>query len=132
MLSGSSTSGRDCSSCGYRNTFPLPPELPPDGPQQDGTARYGCEPGANSPGFVLPASRCGDTVTSVVNDRDIWRAANLLVRRHGRPYAAPAAARRAEELLAAGDVEGYAVWKRILSAATELTRTALAKGERVN
>jgi hypothetical protein len=68
----------------------------------------------------------------MVDDRDIWRAANLLVRRNGRPDAAPAAARRAEELLAAGDVEGYAVWKRILSAVAELTRTTPAEGERVN
>ncbi len=42
------------------------------------------------------------------------------------------AARRADELLAAGDVEGCAVWKRILAAIGELTRTKLAMGERVN
>ena len=68
----------------------------------------------------------------MVDDRDIWRAANLLVRRHGRPDAGAAAVRRAEELLAAGDVEGYAVWKRILSAVAELTRATRGEDERVN
>ena len=68
----------------------------------------------------------------MVDDRDIWRAANLLVKRHGCADAASVAARRAEELLAAGDVEGYAVWKRILSAVAELTRPTPAEGERVN
>ena len=51
--------------------------------------------------------------------------------RHGA-NAAMAAAERVDELLAAGDVEGCAVWKRILAAVTELARTAPAEGERVN
>ena len=34
--------------------------------------------------------------------------------------------------LGAGDVERGAVWKRILAAAGELTRTKPAEGERVN
>jgi hypothetical protein len=67
----------------------------------------------------------------MVDDPDIWRAANLLLKRHG-PDAALAAARRADELLAAGDPEGCAVWKRILEAVGELTRTKPTKGERVN
>jgi hypothetical protein len=42
------------------------------------------------------------------------------------------AARRADQhLLAAGDVEGCAVGKRILHAVGELTRTRSAEGERV-
>ena len=68
----------------------------------------------------------------MVDDRDIWRAANLLVRRYGRPDAASAAARRAEELRAAGDVEGYAVCKRILAAVAELTRATPAEDEWAN
>ena len=64
-------------------------------------------------------------------DRDIWTAANLMVKRHGDD-AAPMAAKRAEELAAGGDVEGYAVWKRILAAVSELARTKPAEGERVN
>ena len=42
------------------------------------------------------------------------------------------AAQRADELLAKGDVEGCAVWKRILAAVDELTRTTPAKGAPVN
>jgi hypothetical protein len=68
----------------------------------------------------------------MVDDRYIWHAANLLVRWHGCADAASVAARRAEELLAAGDGEDYAVWKRILSADAELTRMTPAEGERVN
>ena len=67
----------------------------------------------------------------MVDDPDIWRAANLLVKRHGAD-AALTAARRADELLAAGDDEGCAIWKRILEAVSELTRTTPAEGERVN
>jgi hypothetical protein len=35
-------------------------------------------------------------------------------------------------LLAAGDTDGCAVWKRILEAVAELLRTKPAEGERVN
>ena len=63
----------------------------------------------------------------MIAEIDIWRAANILVKRHGVD-AALVAAQRADELLAKGDVEGCAVWKRIL----ELTRTKPAEGERVN
>jgi hypothetical protein len=54
----------------------------------------------------------------MVDDPDIWRAANLLLKRHGADTAI-AAANRADELLGAGDVEGWAVWRRILAAVTE-------------
>jgi hypothetical protein len=42
------------------------------------------------------------------------------------------AARRADELFKANDRDGYAIWKRILSAVAEVTRTTPAEGERVN
>ena len=67
----------------------------------------------------------------MVDASDIWRAVNLLVKRHGAD-AALAAAQRADELLTAGDVEGCAVWKRILRVVGQLTRTAPAEGEWVN
>jgi triphosphoribosyl-dephospho-CoA synthetase len=63
----------------------------------------------------------------MVDDHDIWRAANLLVKRHGHE-AALVAARRADEVLAAGDVEGCAIWKRIREAITELARMTPADG----
>jgi len=67
----------------------------------------------------------------MIDDLDILRAANLLLKRHGDD-AELAAAQRADEMLNRGDIEGYAVWQRILSAVADLTRTKPAEGERVN
>ena len=67
----------------------------------------------------------------MIDDLDILRAANLLLKRYGSE-AAIEAAQRADELFADGDSEGYAIWKRILDAVAELTRTTLTEGERVN
>ena len=67
----------------------------------------------------------------MIDDLDILRAANILIKRHGAD-AALVAAQRADELLDDGDADGYAIWKRILSAVAELTRTKPAEGERVN
>ncbi len=62
---------------------------------------------------------------------DIWRAAQLLVKRHGAD-APIVAAQRADELLEKRDLEGLAVWKRILQAVKELLRTAPKDGEKLN
>lgn len=62
---------------------------------------------------------------------DIWRTVNLLVKERG-DRAAVAAARRAAELLANGDVEGCAAWGRILVAIRDLQRTTPNSGERLN
>ena len=67
----------------------------------------------------------------MIDDLDIFQAADILIKRRGAD-AAIEAARRADELLAAGDPEACAVWRRILAAILELTRTTPAKGERVN
>ncbi len=48
----------------------------------------------------------------------------LLVRIH--------AAKRADAVLEAGDLDGYAVWKRILRVIEELQRTTLKSGEAVH
>ncbi len=57
----------------------------------------------------------------IVGDRDIYRAAKLLVDRHGED--APIhAAKQADELMGEGDIEGRAVWLRVKSAAEELLR----------
>ncbi len=50
---------------------------------------------------------------------DIYRAANELIKQHG-DAADIEAAMRADERLAAGDVEGRAVWLRIVKAIAEL------------
>ncbi len=57
----------------------------------------------------------------MIDDMDIWRAAKLLVDRHG-DEAPIHAAMRADEMLAEGDVDGQRIWKRILSAIEELLR----------
>ena len=67
----------------------------------------------------------------MIDDRNIWRAANLLLKRYGND-AAIEAGRKADELFEAGDHEGCAIWKCILQAVNELTRTKPAEGERVN
>ncbi len=66
-----------------------------------------------------------------VPDIDMWRAADLLVKRHGKD-AAIVAAQRADECLAAGDAEGQRIWKRILEAVLELLKDTPDEGERVN
>ncbi len=58
---------------------------------------------------------------AVTENIDIWRAAKLLVDRHG-DEAPVHAAMRADELLAKGDIEGQRVWMRILRAIEELLR----------
>ena len=55
----------------------------------------------------------------MIPDLDIYRSASVLVKRHGRD-APIEAAMRADELLEAGDLDGAAVWKRIVKAAEEL------------
>ena len=54
----------------------------------------------------------------MIPDRDIWRAANLLIRRHG-VEAEIVAARRADEMLERGDHDGQLVWLRMKRAIVE-------------
>ncbi len=58
----------------------------------------------------------------MVSDIDIYRTANILVKQHGED--APIhAAMRADELLEEGDLDGYAVFKKVVKAVeTLLTR----------
>ena len=67
----------------------------------------------------------------MTEDIDIWRAAHLLVKRHGAD-AATVAAQRADELLAEGDLDGERIWKRIVGAVRELQQTKLTANERRN
>jgi hypothetical protein len=53
----------------------------------------------------------------MVSDLDIWRSANLLIRQMVLTLRSLLRNERmSDELLAAGDVEGQLVWKRILAA----------------
>ena len=59
----------------------------------------------------------------MISDVDIWRAANLLIRRHGED-AEVEAAKRADQMLDRGDLDGSAVWRRIRRAIVELQAPA--------
>ena len=60
----------------------------------------------------------------MTNCMDIWRAAKLLVDHH-ETNAPIRAAQRADEPLAAGNVERRALWLRILTAVEKLMATTL-------
>ena len=62
---------------------------------------------------------------------DIYRSANLPVKRHGSE-AAIEAAMHADAMLEKGDLDGLAVWKRILAAVTELLDTQPGRGAAVH
>ncbi len=67
----------------------------------------------------------------MIPNLDIYRSANLLVKQHGED--APIhAAMRADAMLEAGDLDGYAVWKRILRAVEELQGAVPGCGARVH
>ncbi len=67
----------------------------------------------------------------MLSDLDIWRAAQATIDQYG-DGAGLHAAQRADELLAAGDMEGRAVWHRIERAIDEPQRTAPNYGEEVH
>ncbi len=55
----------------------------------------------------------------MTSDLDIYRSAQALVKQHGED--APIhAAMKADAMLEKGDLDGYAVWKRIVKAVEEL------------
>jgi hypothetical protein len=56
----------------------------------------------------------------MVSDIEIYRSANALICQYG-DGAAFHAAMRADALLEAGDLDGLAIWKRIIRAIDELT-----------
>ena len=67
----------------------------------------------------------------MVDDLDIYRTANELIKQHG-DEAPIHAAMRADELLEAGDLDGQAVWKRILAAVDELQSRERPEGEKLH
>ncbi len=63
----------------------------------------------------------------MIPDLDIYRSANVHVQQHGED--APIhAAMQADAMLEKGDLDGYAVWKRILRAVGELQGADPAPG----
>ena len=67
----------------------------------------------------------------VTSDLDIYRCANELIKQHG-DAADIEAAMRADERLAAGDMEGEAVWLRIVRAIEELLSKERPEGAEVH
>ncbi len=68
---------------------------------------------------------------AVILDLDIYRTAQALIKQHGQD--APIhAAMRTDAMLDKGDLDGYAVWKRILKAVEALQGTAPKPGGAVH
>ncbi len=67
----------------------------------------------------------------MIPDLDIYRSANVLVKRHGRD-APIETAMRADAMLEKGALGGYAVRKRILRAIDEMGNTTLGADEAMN
>ncbi len=67
----------------------------------------------------------------MTSDIDIFRSASVLIREHGDD-AALEAAQRADAMLERGDMEGAAVWRRIVKAAKELQRAEPSAGEAIH
>ncbi len=66
-----------------------------------------------------------------ITDLDIRRGAGVLIKQYGQD--APIhAAMRADAMREAGDLDGLAVWKRILRAVEELQETVPKSGEAVH
>ncbi len=55
----------------------------------------------------------------MIPDIDIYRSANVIIKQYGQDAPIHAAI-RADAMLEVGDLDGYAVWKRILRAVGEL------------
>ena len=63
----------------------------------------------------------------MTSDIDIFRAASVIIKQYDE--AAPIhAAMKADAMLEAGDLDGYAVWKRILWVVEELQGMAPERG----
>jgi len=60
---------------------------------------------------------------------DIYRSAHALIQRHGEAAAIEAAI-KADAMLDDGDLDGAAVWRRIVAAVNEIERKEPAEGER--
>jgi hypothetical protein len=62
------------------------------------------------------------SIRRVIPEIDIWRAADLMLKRYGEKALEESAA-RADELAADGDHDGAATWRRITDAVVQLANT---------
>jgi len=65
----------------------------------------------------------------MTTDLDIYRSAHALIQQHG-DAAAIEAAMKADAMLDKGDLDGAAVWRRIVAAVNEMQRAEPNPGER--
>ncbi len=65
------------------------------------------------------------------SDLDLWRAAQVMVKRYGDGAAIEAAV-RADEFLDQGNLDGKRLWMRIMRAIEELQRQRPRDGEAVH
>ena len=69
--------------------------------------------------MALPCTELRRIDFHTVSDLDIYRSAKLLIDQHGED-AAIFAAQQADRCLEAGDLDGKAVWMRVIRAIEEL------------
>jgi hypothetical protein len=67
----------------------------------------------------------------LTSDLDIYRTASVLIREHGEE-ADLVAAQRADSFFEVGDIDGSAIWRRVLRAIMEIRREKPHAGEAVN
>ena len=67
----------------------------------------------------------------MTSDLDVYRSAQVLVKQHGQD-APIEAAMRADAMLEKGDLDGFAVWRRIVRAVEELQGTEPGPGAAVH
>ncbi len=67
----------------------------------------------------------------MISDLDIWRAAQVMSKRYGKD-AATEAAKRADEFLDQGILDGQRLWMRIMQTIEELQRERPRDGEAVH
>ncbi len=70
-------------------------------------------------------------IEAMTSDLDIYRSAQVLVKQHGQD-APIEAAMRADAMLDKGDLDGYAVWKRIVRAVEELQKLEPLSGAQMH
>jgi hypothetical protein len=72
--------------------------------------------------YLKPLATAAVHSGRVIPEIDIWRAAQLMLKRYGEQALQESAA-RADELALAGDDDGAATWRRIMAAVTQLRNT---------
>ena len=67
----------------------------------------------------------------MISDLDLWRDAQVMIKRHS-DGAATEAAKRADEFLDQGNLNGKRIWMRIMQTIEELQRERPGDGEAVH